>query len=124
MASKWLIAVLSTLALFTLSASDARADSLSCNGRIVATGDSAYQVRAVCGDPDAVNRRVELRTARQRVLVPCGGQRCWAEVERSVEVTIEEWTYDFGRTRFMQFLLFEDGKLARIESGGYGHKSR
>jgi hypothetical protein len=34
--------------------SSARADSLSCDGRIVSSGDSRYDVKAVCGEPDAV----------------------------------------------------------------------
>jgi hypothetical protein len=101
----------------------ARADSLSCDGRIVASGDSTYRVRSVCGAPAEENHRVETRTVKRRVTVPCateGKGRCSAVVEDSVEVVIDEWTYDFGRHRFLQHLTFEQGKLARIEAGSYG----
>jgi hypothetical protein len=101
---------------------EARADSLSCKGRIVSSGDSTYQVRAVCGAPDATQQRVQTRTIRRRVSVPCARGRCSAVVEDTVDVVIEQWTYDFGRRRFIQYLTFEDGSLVRVESGSYGYK--
>lgn len=119
---KWLIAVLALASAGVTAVREARADSLSCKDRILSTGDSAYQVRAVCGEPDAVTHRVEYRTIRQRVPVPCGGGRCWTTVERQVEVPIEEWTYDFGRYRFIQYVTFEDSVLLSVRSGGYGYK--
>ena len=42
--------------------------------------------------------------------------------EYTVEVTIDEWTYDFGSNRFLQFLKFEQGRLVRLQSGSYGQK--
>jgi hypothetical protein len=65
-----------------------------------------------------------MRTIRQNIAVPClsGQGRCWTVLERSVEVTIDEWTYDFGRQRFIQYLTFEQGQLLHVESGSYGHK--
>jgi hypothetical protein len=56
--------------------------------------------------------------------VPCasGQGRCWTVLERSIEVAIDEWTYDFGRQQFVQYLTFEQGQLLRIDSGSYGHK--
>ncbi len=104
----------------------ARADSLSCNSRIVSTGDSRYEVRAVCGEPDDVTQRVEYRTLRGRVVGPClrDGRRirCSRTEEVVVEVVIDEWLYDFGRNRFIQHLTFEQGLLATVKSGSYGHK--
>ncbi|HMJ15239.1 MAG TPA: DUF2845 domain-containing protein [Polyangiaceae bacterium] len=116
-------AMLTAAAACLLFVGNAQADSLSCKNRIVSSGDSTYQVRSVCGEPDATTRRIEVRTVRHSVPVPCqGGQRCWRTVERTIDVTIEEWTYDFGRQRFIQYLTFEDGRLDRVQSGSYGHK--
>jgi hypothetical protein len=104
----------------------AHADSLSCNSRIVSTGDSRYDVRAVCGEPDDATQRVEYRTSRGRVVGPCTRDgkklRCSRSEETVVEVVIDEWTYDFGRNRFVQYLTFEQGRLATVKSGSYGHK--
>lgn len=32
----------------------------------------------------------------------------------------ERWVYDFGRTDFVYYLLFQDSRLTQIETGGYG----
>lgn len=115
------------LALAGLSlSSSARADSLSCEGRIVSSGDSRYEVKAVCGEPDDASQRVEYRTARGRVAGPCtreGGKiRCSQTREHVVEVVIDEWIYDFGRNRFIEYLTFEQGHLVSVRAGSYGHK--
>lgn len=106
-----------------ISTTSAQADSMSCNSRIVSSGDTAYQVRSVCGEPDAANRRVEYRTVRQpgACIVIDGKPRCESR-EITVEVVVDEWTYDFGKNRFIQYLTFEQGRLLRVDSGGYGHK--
>lgn len=120
----WVFAFL-LLAGLTTSAS-ARADSMGCKGRIVSTGDSRYEVKSVCGEPDDISQRVEYRTLRGRVAGPCTRQGdkivCSQTREHVVEVVIDEWIYDFGRNRFIHYLTFEQGKLVSVRSGGYGHK--
>ena len=105
---------------------DARADSLSCDGRIVSTGDSRYEVKSVCGEPDDASQRVEYRTVRGRVSGPCrridGKITCSDTREQVVEVVIDEWIYDFGRNRFIEYLTFEQGKLVSVRNGSYGKK--
>jgi hypothetical protein len=36
-------------------------------------------------------------------------------------VTVEEWEYNFGSTRFIRYLQFENGRLTRITEGDYGY---
>ena len=36
-------------------------------------------------------------------------------------MNVEEWTYNWGPTRFMSYLQFRNGVLERIHSGGYGY---
>jgi len=108
-----------------LTASAVRADGLTCNGRIVSTGDTLYQVRSLCGEPDDAQHRIETRTVRHRVRVACTRERepnaqCDTTVERSTDVVIDDWTYDFGRQSFIRFLTFFDGRLVRVQTGGYG----
>lgn len=108
-----------------LFSTSARADSMSCRNRIASTGDTLYRVRAICGEPDQATRRVEFRTIRRRG--PCfvhGGKRvCKPDIEHTVEVVIDEWLYDFGRNQFIRYLTFEQGRLIRIDTGSYGHKT-
>jgi len=105
-----------------LAVAPARADGLRCNDRLVSTGDSIYVVRSRCGEPQDATRRTETRTARRRVRVACGrgDTRCDQVQEVSVDVVIDEWTYDFGPQRFVHYLTFLDGRLARVDTGGYG----
>lgn len=105
---------------------DARADTLACSGRIVSTGDSRYEVKSVCGEPDDASQRVEYRTVRGRVSGPCrrvdGKITCSDTREQVIEVVIDEWIYDFGRNRFIEYLTFEQGKLVSVRNGSYGRK--
>ena len=127
-ASEWLAGAIGAI-LFAglLTASSARADGLRCNGRIVSTGDTLYQVRSLCGEPDDAQHRIETHTVRHRVRVACARERepnaqCDTTVERSTDVVIDDWTYDIGRQSFIRFLTFVDGRLARVQTGGYGSR--
>jgi hypothetical protein len=97
-----------------------------CNDRLVTSGDTLYQVRSVCGEPDDARHRIEYRTVRVRRPGACvqenGRRTCGSEVEETIEVAIDEWIYDFGKNRFLEFLCFEQGKLVRVTEGNYGHK--
>ena len=114
-------AALAALSLWIVAA-PARADGMRCGSRLVSNGDSTYEVRTRCGEPRDAMRRTETRTERRRVRVACGqGEaRCDRVQEISAEVVVDEWTYDFGPQRFVHYLTFLDGKLARVETGSYG----
>lgn len=109
---------------FSLFAAPVVADGMSCGSRLVSKGDSLYQVRSVCGEPDDAQRRVETRTERRRVRVPCrhGAGQCESTVEHTTDVVVDEWTYDFGRARFIRYLTFLDGRLATVNTGSYGSR--
>jgi Protein of unknown function (DUF2845) len=117
---------LAVLASTSLVSAPARADGMNCGERLVTTGDTLYQVRSTCGDPDDARHRIEYRTVRVRGPGPCveqnGRRRCETETEQTIEVVIDEWVYDFGKNRFMEYLCFEQGKLVRVSEGSYGHK--
>jgi hypothetical protein len=106
----------------------AHADELSCHDRLVSIGDSGYQVQSLCGAPDWVEHRSASRTVRRPATVLCrvgyGVGQCPGVVDDRVEVSVDEWTYDFGPDRFIEYLTFEQGKLVAVRSGGYGHKQR
>ena len=107
---------------FTTAA--AQADNIRCKDRLVSTGASKYDVQALCGPPDAVESRVERRSVQKRITFRCadGSGWCSGMIADEVVIPVDEWTYDFGSQRFVRYLTFEDGKLLRVRSGGYGHK--
>jgi Protein of unknown function (DUF2845) len=102
--------------------SAARAESLRCKDRVISLGFTMYDVSALCGPADEMAQRSEVRIVRRQVPVPCGRRWCSTVVEEAAEVPVEEWVYDFGKQRFLQYLTFEGGRLIRIKTGEYGHK--
>lgn len=94
-------------ASFTLLvASAASADNFRCpNGSIVSTGDSISVVAAKCDQPTYVVRREE----------PVQN-----EIGKTVYIEVQEWSYNEGADRLMHFLIFRNGMLSEVRSGGYG----
>lgn len=90
--------------------------------RLVSLGQSPAEVTSKCRAADDVRAYVETRTVREivRQWDPRFGRMVEVAVERSVPVSIEEWTYDFGRNRFVKRLRFENGRLIAIEEGPKG----
>jgi hypothetical protein len=68
--------------------------SLRCGVETVFVGDSQYAVSEACGPPQKIT-------------------------ESSGEA-VEEWIYNFGPSEFIYYLPFVNGRLERIQAGGYG----
>jgi hypothetical protein len=105
-----------------LQASALADGSLRCKTRLITPGAAAYEVKSVCGAPDDTQARTESRSVRRAITVPCATGYCASVVDETITVNVEEWIYDFGPQRFIQFLTFESGKLVAIRSGSYGKK--
>lgn len=88
------------------------ADTLRCGNKLVSTGDTLYDVRGRCGEPAHTTRRVEYRTV--------SGWGPGLGAARTVEIVIDEWTYDFGPRKFVQHLIFEQGRLVAVVAGHRG----
>ena len=116
------LAVVSAVGLGTINSTATAEDSLRCDTKLVSTGAAPYEVRTVCGNPDDIQARTESRSVRRAVAVPCAQGYCSTFVEDTVVINVEEWTYDFGTQRFLQYLTFENGRLIRIRAGKYGKK--
>lgn len=102
--------------VITCLAWESSAQAMTCNNRLVAVGDAMARVRALCGEPDSVSERVVHRTRAVHRRVNGG-----IITDRiSVAVTLVSWVYDFGPTRFMRELVFEENRLRTIDTLGYG----
>ena len=98
-------------------------DGFRCKtGRLVSVGDRSYEVKSRCGAPDDVNARVERRRVKVRVGRWINGNLVDVMEEREVEIPIEEWTYDLGSTSFIRYVVFENGAVVDVKTGGYGSK--
>jgi hypothetical protein len=91
--------------------------ALRCDRQLVLAGDSKPQVLRKCGEPYFTEHRVEYRSVRLR---GSGLQHPGLDFETVVPVNIDEWTYNFGPRQFMQRLIFENGRLVRIDNLEYG----
>jgi len=82
------------------------AETFRCpNGDLVATGDQIGEVAIKCDKPTLVARREEpSETFKGKVQY----------------ITVEEWTYNKGPNDFIYTLVFRNGLLAEVRSGGYG----
>jgi hypothetical protein len=80
----------------------------SCDPEQIKGGLTSHEVRTRCGAPLFQDRRAGIRVLRQH------GD------EIRTRVTIDEWIYDFGPTRFLRILRFENGILMDIETGDRG----
>lgn len=90
------------------------------SGRLISVGAPAEEVRRRCREPDDIQRRVELRTVRETRRVWTNGVAQEVVVERTVEVPVEEWFFDFGPARFTKTLHFETGRLVQVDEGAKG----
>jgi hypothetical protein len=87
---------------------------LRCGTRLVALGMRSDEVLALCGEPSWTNSWQE--TIERGTLL---NKKDF--VRATLIVNVEEWTYNWGPTRFMSYLQFRNGVLERIHSGGYGY---
>ena len=92
--------------------SAAETGSLSCSGGIVSLGATTGEVVNKCGQPTSSTQREDKRVE--------GGPR--TSRDRTITaVTVDDWIYNFGPNQFQYRLLFENGRVARIESLDYGY---
>ena len=105
--------------------------ALRCGHSLVDLGDYKEDVYEKCGDPESIETHIERRGVRNYAsgsryfsnpiqTFPSGAVNLGQEQYAEIEITVEEWIYDFGRSRFKQFLRFENGKLKEIKNLGRG----
>jgi Protein of unknown function (DUF2845) len=94
--------------------------SLRCDGRLISIGDTAAQVKETCGPPDHIKKWEEGRGAAISQLFDYEAERYLAPKLIIGPIHMERWTYNFGPTKFIRYLDFENDKLIRIKTGDKG----
>ena len=103
--------------------------ALRCGSRLVSEGDHYTRVLQLCGKPEYVSQWEETRIYRgyddplddyynHGRLEP--GKTYGPKIVKR-PIFIEEWTYNFGRSRLMRLLRFENGRLQKIQTLDYGY---
>jgi len=86
------------------------AAQVMCPMGAIEVGDSQDEVLAMCGPPTSVQEWDQTRVAEADL--PDG-----TFVEPLVVVPQPEWVYNFGPTRFIVLVLFENGVVCDIRTG-------
>ena len=91
------------------------AEAFRCNARIVSVGEQKFDILAKCGEPTFRDWREEAVTETfydpllKRI------------VKHKAHILVEEWTYNLGPHNLLYILQFENSKLVKIRTGGYGY---
>ncbi|WP_305909411.1 DUF2845 domain-containing protein [Methylomarinum sp. Ch1-1] len=89
--------------------------AMRCGQRLVEIGEHKIDVLKKCGPPTLAERRTGI------VGETFHHPRRTLDLEKYEEVIIDEWVYNFGPRKFMQYLRFENGILMEIDDLGYGY---
>jgi hypothetical protein len=92
----------------------ALADSLRCQGGLVAVGDTKLDLLGKCGRPALT----EQRNVERGGGVLRGGS---GQASLVATVPVETWTYNFGPRQFVQYVTLEGGRVTGVERGSYGY---
>ena len=124
--TRWILALVVGAAAAALFPCLLAADSgFRCeSGRLVGVGDHMYEVQKKCGDPDFAGQRIEKRRVKVKVKDRQGSYGEEVSEEREVEILLDEWTYDLGPQRFIRNVVFENGRVIHVGTGGYGTRRR
>lgn len=101
------------------------AETMRCGSRIISEGDPKDRVLSECGPPSDVQAWEEERYYYYDAPPP---SYLYKEYEYygnayrvKVHVNVEVWTYNYGPSRFIDYVRIENGRVRRIYSGGYGY---
>ncbi|MGR9107095.1 MAG: DUF2845 domain-containing protein [Gammaproteobacteria bacterium] len=90
--------------------------ALKCGNKIVRIGDRLHRVHRLCGDPayvHAYDQPIGVQGYQQ------GSDYYYYYQQGSNHIDV--WTYNFGPSRFMRELIFENGVLRYINQLDYGY---
>jgi hypothetical protein len=121
-----LIGLYTVLATFSFFLFSDPSLALRCGTKLVSEGDTKAEVIYKCGEPGQVESWDEERIMRDHRVSAYqdrySGYLFYREPFLVKEhVRIEEWTYNFGSSRLLRYLRFENGILKFIATGGYGY---
>jgi hypothetical protein len=75
-----------------------------CSSARISVGDLKQDVLSRCGEPTDAAVHAEARE----------------KGPRTIYETVEDWVYDLGPSHFVRTYTFRNGRLAAIQTGGYG----
>jgi hypothetical protein len=113
------------IVLVALAAGVLPAHAMRCGSRLVSEGDPRDKLLSDCGQPSSVEAWDE---EQYEYFGRPPNSRDYREFERYGNsyrvrswVRVEIWTYNYGPSRFVDYVRLENGIVRRIYSGRYGY---
>ena len=100
-------------------------DTMRCGNKLISLGDSADKLAAACGAPTTEDEYEEesgyyFDTPKFHDQNRSHGEhRKGFQVRKLVKIKL--WTYNNGPNRFIEYVRIENGRIVKIENGGYGY---
>ncbi len=121
------ILVMGTASLLALLAGPAEA--LRCGNKLIVDGDPKGKVADLCGKPTHTEARSIIRSGIPRPDVDIDGDRGESVSDRElaihtrshVEVVVDVWLYNFGKSRLMREIVFRDNRVVEVNVLGRGY---
>lgn len=111
-------------AVLSLALGQKQALGFRCGVSLISEGDSKSRVLAKCGEPFNIEYWQEERIKRDFYRPSYPGPDYPEHYREPFLVKelirIEEWTYNLGRTQFIRYVRFENGRVRKIYTGDYG----
>lgn len=107
--------------------------ALRCGSYVINEGMDRSEVYSKCGAATSVQSHIERRSTGnttqnqqnfggQGILYPNNSFSYGQNYSTQVEVTVEEWIYNFGSSQLQQYLRFENGRLMEIRNLSRGYR--
>ncbi len=99
-------------------------DTMRCGNKLVSVGDPADKLTTACGPPTSVDEWEEERgfhfdpSPRDHYR---SSEKHGNGYRVRKFVKVEVWTYNNGPNRFIEYVRLENGRIKKIENGGYGY---
>jgi len=120
----FLLVCLILIALPVSADDETPSSTMICDNYVISLGDRQSDVARKCGEPTYVQSWEEERIKRDYYQnIPAQTPEELSQVPFLLKeyIPVQEWTYNFGPTRFIYYLRFENGRLRSITSGDYGY---
>jgi hypothetical protein len=97
---------------------------MRCGNKLVSVGDPADKLTTACGAPTSVDEWEEERgfhfdpSPRDQYR---SSEKHGNGYRVRKFVKVEVWTYNNGPNRFIEYVRLENGRIKKIENGGYGY---
>ena len=98
--------------------------AMRCGNYLINKGDAQVKVLKYCGEPAQTQISLGLRSGVYR-----SSNDSFQTNDRSYfipygrrEVLVENWVFNFGPSKLMRRVTFEDGIVTRVEELDYGYR--